>query len=264
MTAALGGRGMSRFIDKLKQTSKMVPQPMGFKLASSVIAKPVIQIVARLAEADVASLADCVAGADAGLLPLVKSSQGVKAFSKATQDVSGIPWGVLGYAGVKSLESAVKAGCDFIVFPASGALLPVVRNEKVGRILQVEVSLDGSLLRAVNGLPIDAVLINGEKKGSLTWQNLMQFQYFADTLTKPLLAAVPPTLTVDEIEALWAVGVDALVVEVGAGQPVGRINELRKAVDGLTFPPRSRRGKGEALLPVMGTEMEAVSEEEEE
>jgi len=57
--------------------------------------------------------------------------------------------------------------------------------------------------------------------------------------------------------------VDGLVVEVGSGQPVGRLEELRQTIDKLTFPPR-QRGKVEALLPRIGEETSPVTEAEEE
>jgi hypothetical protein len=59
-----------------------------------------------------------------------------------------------------------------------------------------------------------------------------------------------------------------VVVEAGAGQPVGRLKELRQAIGELTFRPSRKRGKAEALLPRVGgqgvTEAEPEEEEEEE
>jgi len=44
---------------------------------------------------------------------------------------------------------------------------------------------------------------------------------------------------------------------------VGRLEELRKVIDKLTFPAR-KRGKAEALLPHIGEETSPVIETEEE
>ena len=239
-----------------------MPQPMGFKVVSPASTKPKMQIVASMVEADVDRLADYVAGADAGLLLITKSSRGVKAFAKVAQALSGIPWGVIENDGIGGLAPAVKAGGDFIVFPASAAFLPIANFDKAGKILEVEASLNDSMLRAIGELTVDAVLIGSEKQESLTWHHLMLFQRFANILSKPLLARVPSNLSVNEIESLWAVGVDAVVIEAGAGQPVARLSELRKVIDGLTLPLRHRRGKEAAILPRVGVVRETVTDEE--
>ena len=255
---------MSRFIDKLKQTSLAVPQPMGFKAIPASL-KPRMLLVASLAEANVESLADYVAGADAGLLPISKLSSGVKTLKETSQAVPGIPWGGwLRNIGNREIEQIAKVGCDFVVFPAVTTPLAIVQNEKVGKILEVETSLSEGLLKAIDELPVDAVLIGGEKKESLTWHHLMLFQRFADLLTKHLLASIPPNVTANELQALWEAGVDGVVIEVGAGRPADRLKKLRQAIDKLAFPSQRKRGKAEALLPHIGRESSIITEEDEE
>jgi len=255
---------MSRFIDKLKQALLAVPQPMGFKAIPASL-KPRMLLVASLAEANVESLADYVAGADAGLLPISKLSSGVKTLKETSQAVPGIPWGGwLRNIGNREIEQMAKVGYDFVVFPAVTTPLAIVQNEKVGKILEVETSLSEGLLKAIDELPVDAVLIGGEKKEGLTWHHLMLFQRFADLLTKPLLASIPAKVTTNELQALWEAGVSGVIVEVGVGQPVDRVSELRQAIDKLVFPSQRKRGKAEALLPYIGSERDTVAEEEEE
>ena len=202
-----------------------------------------------MVEADVAHLAEYVVRADAGLLLIAEASPGVKTFAKVARALSGIPWGVIGNEGGGGLVPAVKAGGDFIVFPASAAFLPIANFDKAGKILEVEASLNDGMLRAIAELPVDAVLIGSEKQESLTWHHLMLFQRFANILYKPLLARVPSNLSANEVESLWVVGVYAVVIEVGAGQPAAGLSELRQLLDGLTLPIRHRRGKAVALLP---------------
>jgi hypothetical protein len=160
----------------------------------------------------------------------------------------------------------MKVGCDFVVFPATNTPLAVLQNDEVGKILEVEASLNEGLLRAANELPIDAVLIVGEEREDyfLTWQHLMLFQRFADLLTKPLLVSIPSKVTAGELQALWEAGVDSVVVEVGAGQPQDRLKELRQIIDKLAFPSPRRREKVEALLPHIGREPDIATTEEEE
>ncbi len=258
---------MSRFIDKLSQVSRSVPQSMGFRRAQPASKKPKILLIAGLTEVSAGGLADYVAGADAGLLRVPKLSSGVKTLKEMSQAAPDIPWGGwlrnIDQGGIKQMA---RAGCDFVVFPAANTPLALLQNDKIGKILEVESSLNEGLLRAVNELSIDAVLIAAEQEGEyfLTWHHLMLFQRFADLLTKSLLASIPPSVTTNELQALWEAGVDGVVIEVGGGQPADRLKKLRQAIDKLAFPSQRKRGKAEALLPHIGSEASVVTEEDEE
>jgi len=259
---------MSRFVDKLKRVSQAVPQSMGFRSAQPVSVKPRILLIASLAQADIDGLAERVAGADAGLLPITKLT-GANALGKVSQAVSDIPWGGwLRDIAEGEVERVTTIGFDFVVFPPASTPLATLKDDKVGKILEVGTSLSEGLLRAVDALPVDAVLVADEQKGEyfLTWQHLMFFQRCADSLTKPLLVSIPPNVSANELQALWGAGVNGVVVGVGAGQPTERLKELRQVIDKLVFPSQRKRRKAEALLPYtsISGEMEIAIEEEEE
>ncbi|MDI6815261.1 MAG: hypothetical protein QMC90_04195 [Dehalococcoidales bacterium] len=255
---------MSRLIDKLNRISRATPQVMGFRAAQPASPKPKLLLIANLAQANVDSLADYVAGADAGLLPISNLSSGAKTFQEISQAVPNIPWGVwlrdIGRGGIKEI---VKVGCDFVVFPAANTSLAILQDDNVGKILQVEATVGEGLLRTVDELPVDAVLINSEQEGEyfLTWHHLMLFQCFADLLTKPVLVCIPSNVTTNELQALGEAGVDGVIVEVGVAQPVERLNELRQTIDKLPFPSPRKRGKAKALLPYISGEKGIVTEE---
>jgi hypothetical protein len=254
---------MSKFINKLKLISQIGPQPMGFRAATAAPPKPKMLLVATLAEASIEGLADYVTGADAGLLLIPKLSSGAKAIHKISQAMSSIPWGGwLKDTSGEGIKSVVEAGCDFVVFPSDTPLATLHGNE-VGKILEVGSSLSEGLLKAIDDLPVDAVLISSEpeKDNLLTWHHLMFFRRCGDLLTKPLLASVPSGVSASELQALWAAGVVGVVVD---SQPQGRILELRQIIDKLTFPLPSKRGKIEPLLPHISGERETAAEEEEE
>ncbi len=257
---------MSKLIDKLNQVSQAMPQPIGFRGTQPTLPKPKVLLIATLAQANADGLADYVAGADAGLLHISNLNSGAKALQKMCQVVSGIPWGGwLKDSSTREIKQMVKAGCDFIVFPAANTSLAILQDD-VGRILQVDPSLSEGLLIAINELPVNAVLIASEQKNGyyLTWHHLMLFQRFANLLTKPLLVSIPPNVTSDELKALWEAGVDGVVVEVEVGQPAGRLRELRQTIDKLTFPSPRKRGKAEALLPRIAGETDLLTDEEDE
>ena len=258
---------MSRFINKLNQLSRAELQPIGFRRTQPVSSKPKMQLVAGLAQENAESLAGYVAGADAGLLHISKLSSGAKILQKISQAMSDIPWGGwLEGGGQAEIKQMTKVGCDFVVFPATNTPLAILQNDEVGKILEVEASLDEGLLRAVNELPIDAVLIAGERREGyfLTWQHLMLFQRFADLLTKPLLVAIPSNVTDNELQAVWEAGVNGVIVEVTVEQPQDRLKELRQVIDKLAFPLPRKREKTQPLLPHIDREPSIVTAEEEE
>ncbi len=255
---------MSQFIDKLNQSLQAVPQPVGFRTALPISPKPKMLLVASLVKTNIEGLTDYVAGADAGVLPIAKPTSEVNTFKKMSQAVPAIPWGGwLRSDDFGNIEPLAKVGCDFVVFPVTTPLA-ILQSNDMGKILEVEASLSEGLLKAVDELPVDAVLIDGEKKEGLTWHNIMLFQRFADLSTKPLLVSIPSKVTANELQTLWEVGVNGVIVEIGVGQPVKRISKLRQAIDKLAFPPHRRPGKVKALLPYVSQVRGTVTEEEEE
>ena len=258
---------MSRLIERLNQVSQTIPQSMGFKSTPQVLPKPRMLLIAELAQANVDGLADCVAGADAGLLHISNLIEGAKTLVEVCQVVTDIPWGGwLRDVGQGGMKQMVEAGCDFVVFPPANTSLAILQDDKLGKIIQVEASLSEGLLRAIDRLPVDAVLTAVEQEGEyfLTWHHLMLFQRFADLLTKPLLVSVPLNVTANELQTLWETGVEGVMVKVGVGQPEGRLKELRLVIDKLNFTSQRKWGKAEALLPYIGGERDIVAEEEEE
>ena len=258
---------MSRLIDKLNRVSKTVPQRMGFRTTHPIAPKPQILLIASLTQTEnIDSMVDYIAGADAVLLHIDKSDVGAKALQKIAQPLPDIPWGGwLGDIDKKRMGMMIKAGCDFVVFTTDSEVLVTDQDDKVGRILQVESSLNEGLLRAVNELPVDAVLTASEQgKDSLAWYHLMLFQRFADLLTKPLLVSIPLNVTISELKVLWELGVDGVVVGVSTGQPVGRLEEIRKAIGDLASLPPRKRGKAEALIPHIGEETVTATDTEED
>ena len=254
---------MSKLSDKLTQVSRAAPQPVGFRTSQPVPSKPRMLLIASLAQANLDSLADCLDGADAGLLQIPKSSSAAKTLQKISPAIPDIPWGGwLTKSTQEGIEQISKSGCDFIVFPAANTPLAILKDDEMGKVLEVESSISEGSLRAVNELPIDAVLIASEQEGSysLTWHHLILFQRFANFLTKPLLVSIPPEVTSVEFKALWEAGVDGVVIEVETGQP-DRLEEMRQIVGKTDFSSRRKGGKVEPSLPRVSREIDIVEEE---
>ena len=261
---------MSRLIDELNRVAREAPQPIGFRATHPAISKPRILLVASLTQiGNTDRLADCVDGADALVLRLAKSHLAANTIPKIAGALPDIPWGGwLEDADVPKMETFIEAGCDFVIFPADSLVSAAPQDDNIGKILQVESTLSDGLLRAINDLPVDAVLTTDAYKtgDSMAWHHLMHFQRLANLLSQPVLVSAPLKVTDSELKSLWEAGVDGVVVEADSGQP-GALKDLRRIVSEL--PPRSlrRRGKAEALLPRIGrdeTEIGKTEEEEEE
>jgi len=255
---------MSKLVDKFKQISPAELQPMGFRTRQPVSPKPRMVLIATLPEANIEGLTDYVSGADAGLLSVSKRSSGIKNLQKVIKEVSDIPWGVWLGGSQEEITELGRTGCDFVVFPAVNTPLSNFQGDEVGRVLEVESTISEGLLRAVNELPVDAVLVN-DKQGEdylLTWHQLALFRRFTDLLTKPLLVSIPSNITAGELQALCDMGVNGVVVSAGVGTARDLIKELRQAIDKLVAP--RKRGKTEALLPHVGGEAGRTAEEADE
>jgi len=251
---------MSRFIDKLKQVSQAEPQPMGFKKEKE-FSKQRLLLVARLSRIDIDNPAGHLTGADAALLTIKKGSE-INAFEKAIGLMKNVPWGIW-FEGTShgGMKQAMEAGCDFIAFPPEMPLEAIDDGEP-GKVLLVEASLEASLLRTIDELPVDAVIITGEQVAgeTLSWRHLMLFRRLADISNKPLLTSVSSAITGDGLQAIWEAGVSGVIVEATADE----LNKLSKVIDGLTPPSKHRRIKMRAIVPKLGEEAARIADEEEE
>jgi len=257
---------MSNFIDILNQKTRDETQSIGFTQRAQTPHKAKIQLVAGLAQENAASLADRVTGADAGLVIISKATAGIETLQKVSKAQPDIHWGGwLSDSSPTKTKQLSKAGIDFMVF-SSDDTPTSNENDKTGKILAVDASLNEGLLRAINELPLDAVLITeGEKQiQTINWQYLMLFRRFADLLTKPLLASVPSQVTASELKVLWDAGVRGVVMEVDPKQPADRFTKIRREIDKLDFSPPRRNNKPQVSLPHTGRETGKVTTEEDD
>ncbi len=236
---------MSIFIERLKQVSQPPPPPIGFRPGRLAEERPKLQLLAAI-QGDTAP--DTFMAADAIIAADVKSA------------VEGKVWGVRLKAKDK-IEAILKAGADFIILPAESAVIS--GDRKIGKVLEVGESITDILLRAVNELPVDAVLL-AENGGDLTWHKLMVYERFAGLVTKPVLVQASAGSTAEELQMVWQTGVSGIVVEVGEGVDADILAGLHDKIDGLEFPSRKRRDKVQATLPHVAPPAEKEEDDEED
>jgi hypothetical protein len=256
---------MSRLIDKFQKAAKSSIQPMGFRTASTTAPEPGILLIVSGTPEEIKGKVH--PGKASAVLIRRETPVTAADIKKTVEAMPDIPVGL--YAEDADDEEAAAlagAGCDFLVFPASSRISGP-EDKKTGRILQVESAMDDSLLRAVNSLPVDAVMAADTfSGGAMSWHELMIFQHLANSFNKPLIVNIPPDIKEAELKALWEAGADAVVADA-SGMKADEMKELEKQIEKL--PPRSRRkrGKVDALLPRAGEEAPSTAQppdEEEE
>lgn len=246
---------MSKLLERLRQASRGPVQPLGFRAAASTSKSPPMVLIACLAENPARVAAAAKECADAVLLKGGQSQQ------KLIASLGELPWGaVLDQATEEELTQLKGEGCDFLVFDAAKAPPAVLLQEEMGKIVEIDPSLADGLVRAIEQLPIDAVLIGGEP--SLSVHRLMVCQRVANLLRKPLVALAPLYVSKEDLEGLREAGMVGVAVEVKGDAKEGLLR-LRQAIDALPPSRRGKREKADVLLPYLAP-VEATPVEEEE
>jgi hypothetical protein len=255
---------MSKFIQRLNELSRIAPPPMGFRAAQGAAPKHKIQLVARVRAGELEAAKRALGSADAVIVEAGTEEMTPETLHNIETALGQSLWGWRGKAAVGELPGK---GADFIVLAPGSALKTVALDKETGRIMEAAPDLSDSLLRALNRLPVDAVLVGGDGTGTLAWRSLIEAQRAADFLTRPVLAFIPPGTSEAELLAFWEAGVDGVVVALGA-KTAARFLELRSVIDNSAFPAQRRRGKLEALLPYASGETQTIAggddDEEEE
>jgi hypothetical protein len=260
------GGQMSQLIDRIKKVTGVAPQAMGFRVAREAAEKPRILLIASVEPDKLEGRTTGLAETDAVVLRVSGSEPATKAVRETCKLLSGVPCGLWSPAGGgENTTEIADAGADFIVLSTS---VPVakLKEGKLGKLLEVHSPMEAGLLRAVNELPVDAVLVSSGqgKEATLTCQDLLFFHLCAGLMEKNLLASVPLSVAADELQILWEAGISGIMVEIEDKASLEKLASLRAEIDKAVFPARRKGRKMEAVLPATGGVSEAQEEEEEE
>lgn len=242
---------MSKFVDRLKQVSQPPTLSIGFRPKKAESTRPKIQLVVSLHEYSQSPVSK-LAAADAIVVTETKPLSG------------DILWGIrLGKGMVEEVDKAIEIGADFTILPSSSAVLP--SDRKIGKILQINSSVTDVLLRTVNDLPVDAVLATEDSEGgAITWQKLMLCKRFASILTKQVLVPLPLTVTGAELQLIWEMGVNGVMVDMQSISDADSLDALRQLIDGLQYPSPKKREKLTPVLPQTIVKAEKPEEPDED
>ena len=247
---------MSKLLEKLRQVSRGSIQPLGFKVATSTSKSPKMVLIACLPEGNARAAAATKESADAVLV------KGAQSLEKLVASLGEATWGAALDEYTEEETATLKGkGCDFLVFDAAKAPPTLLREEELGKIVEIDPSMADGLVRAIEQLPIDAVLIGGEP--SLSVHRLMVCQHMANLVRKPLVASAPLDMSKEDLEALREAGMAGVVVNAEEDANEG-LSRLRQTIDALPPSRRKRQEKAEALLPYIVPAETAEAQEEEE
>jgi len=253
---------MSRFIDKLKQASLSEPPPLGFRTVQKVI-KHRLLVVASLDKPETLDNVDITDIADAFLFDAQKAAE-YKAAEKSAKSLKDIPCGCR-ISGSFNIDFE-KTELDFVVFGSDMPASALLKSEKTGRVAIVDEDTTGEMIRILDAMPQHAILLDEKpaEKFSITWQKLSIYKRFSTLSTKPLLISIPVNLNADELQAIWDMGVNGLIVRVADAESAEAFKKLRQIVETLLPQSKNKHNKTRALVPQVRAEAPAVVDDDDD
>lgn len=253
---------MSKFVDKLQRASRSSATTIGFRPSIAESRDPAMLLIAGLSGTQVKEakiLAEV--NADAGLI-LSEEPSG-RAVRQMVEAVGDVPLGVLVRdMDEQKMNELADSGSDFLVFDIKAAAT-VLHKEKLGKFLAIEPSLDQGLIRAINSLEVDAVFVGVPGADSMiTVERLLVYRRFVELLEKPVVAALPASITKAELRSLWQAGICGVVSS--STRSAAALKELGKMIRDLPRGPRSRPAKAGVTLPHYDVDVAREEEEEQE
>ena len=259
---------MSKLMEKLERISEGNGQPMGFGAAvtrtkiSQMLA--IASVPAGNAQLITAATKE---GADALLLTVENLEKDSKALAKMNRAKAEIPWGAsLEAASKEDIEQLIELGCDYVIFNPANTPAAVLIEERIGKVLRVEASLPENLVKAINRLQVDAVLLSpaGRDESTFTVYQLMVLERLVGSTGKYILANMSAGLSTSDIEILWGLGVRGVVVNMTGEQPEQKLSQVKEAIRKLPTTRKKSKEKFRATLPAAGRSSEKETQEEEE
>ena len=260
---------MSKFLDRLEQIIQGTPPPMGFRAprAQKTPGMALVGLVSKAYPKGVSTLR--ALGPDAVLISGAKSATAVKESTKSLE--SKISWGArvsaLSHEDARAFE---EGGCDLLAFSLTGTSLAAVTTEGMARVLCIDKDIESEQLRAIDALPIDALLLSGvDISETWTLEDLASIARISYRVDKYILLDISQVPGAKELEALRNTSVNGLVVDVGVVDS-GGLTELKQALLDMPRQRPPRRERAAALLSrsafyfeQQGPEPEPEPEEEE-
>lgn len=255
---------MSKFLEFLSRIREGGSSPLGFGAARAerLPGMALVGLVSNDHAKGMGAAAEVPADA-----VMVSGAEGPEGLQKMAEASLTKPWGArVASLGDADAEAYEQRGADLLVFNLEGTAASALVSEEMARILCVDPGIDENQLRAVASLPVDAFLLPlPNVSAGWTLADLATVGAISRRVDKYTLVEVPQPPGKKDLEALRDIGVNGLVLDVGA---VGaeKLKELKAALLGMPRPRSNRRERSRAILPgsVYAAPQEPQREDEEE
>lgn len=247
---------MSRLGDAIRRASRREAAPLGFGAAAGSRASPSMLCLALLPAGEASRAGEAAArGAAAVILDGADPAR-----LGEGQELKGIVWGARpARADRETVAGLARAGADFIVLDREGAAEALL-EEGPGFILALDQDLPDSLLRTLETLPLDALLLP-PLAGDYTLERLLALRRISLLSRTPLIVPTDAEASTSRLHALREAGVVAVLVE---GKGLEGLPALRQRIEALPARGRRREERPEPVLPGLTPSPAPVGEEETE
>ncbi|MDP7619591.1 MAG: hypothetical protein QF652_05035 [Dehalococcoidia bacterium] len=231
---------MSKLVQRLQRVSDGAPQqPLGFaRPAAPERFLPLVLIALVTNPSDKVTSTVIKNGAEFVIVPFEPGAS--RARPKAPVGIGKTPWGIRADGVSEAHHEQLKsAGCDFIVIDSEATPIRLLGDEDVGAIAAVATDTEDRALRAIDGLPYEAALVNVEPADTLTVRTMLEYSAVATGLGQNLLVPASPKWRREEFEQLRDAGFAGIVVSVGTAADAEALVGVKDAIEEI--PARSRR-----------------------
>ena len=238
---------MSKFLDRLEQINLGTPTSMGFGVsrAQKTPGMALVGLVSGNHSEGIQTLTGLVP--DAILVSGIDDPSVIKDLGQALGN--DIPWGArLSSLNEKEAQALEEGGCDLMAFALQGTTVTAVASEEIARVLCIGMDIDSDELRAIDGLPVDVLLLPmTDISAPWTLPDLAAIGRVSSRVNKYILVEASQLPGPKELEALRNIGVHGLVVDIAVVESQ-RLTELKTAMQNM---PRQRSGRRERVTAIL-------------
>jgi hypothetical protein len=210
---------MSKLTDAIRRSQRIESAPMGFGAARP--APKATMLVGYVSDDAAAADRGREAGAEVVLLRSV--ARAVVAGDVEKLDAKSAPVGVWADFTNGAMAELQKAGVDFLVVNPDTTPAATLLNEDLGYVLVLPRDPDELLLRSLEPLSLDALLL-ADLPSPLTVTRQIELTRVSAFTHKPLICQVKPDVSTEELQCLRAAGCVLLLIE-GATEGIGKLKE---------------------------------------
>jgi hypothetical protein len=161
-----------------------------------------------------------------------------------------MPWGLrVSSLTEEEARTYEDGGSDLLAFSLEETPVSAMAPDGMARILCIEADIEIEQVRALDSLPIDVVILSmaGVSAG-WTLADLVTVAGVSQRVDKYLLVEVSQLPGAKDLEAIREVGVQGLVVDVGA-VAAKDLAKLKAALLDMPRPRPATKGRAAAILP---------------